>query len=329
MNSRQRFLETMRGGRPDHPPLFDEGLRDEALEAWRSQGVPSLAWLQARFHYDQFEDLDADLYPRPALRDWSRPPAVLRQLRRRLDPDDPRRLPRRWNERVQAWRDRSHVLFLTVHQGLFLTLGVEEWQSFAPAVYRLADAPGFVGEVLSIQAEFAARLAANILSEVQIDAAIFSEPIAGNHGSLISPRMYRELVLPSYAPVFDVLERYRVPVVIWRSYANPQVLIPEVAKARFNAVWPCEAPPGAMEAVDLRRALGPAFGLIGGIHSAVLYRGREEIRRAVEAVLPLVAQGRFIPLSDGRAREDLPFANYAFYRDTLESLVLKNPEFAP
>jgi hypothetical protein len=55
----------------------------------------------------------------------------------------------------------------------------------------------------------------------------------------------------------------------------------------------------------------------------VLYQGRQAIRRAVEAVLPLVGQGRFIPLSDGRVREDLPYANYAFYRETLESLILE------
>jgi len=33
MNSRQRFQETMQSGLPDRPPLFDEGQREEVLEA--------------------------------------------------------------------------------------------------------------------------------------------------------------------------------------------------------------------------------------------------------------------------------------------------------
>jgi uroporphyrinogen-III decarboxylase len=198
---------------------------------------------------------------------------------------------------------------------------VEDWQSFAPMVRLLADSPDLVREILAVQASFAARLAANILGEVEVDAAIFSEPIAGNHGSLISPRMYREIVLASYTPIFEVLESFKVPVTVWRTYANPRALIPEIARARFNAVWACEAPPGAMDPYELRQALGPAFGLIGGINATVLYQGRAEMRRAVEAVLPLAAEGRFIPQADGRVREDVPYENYLYYRETLETLV--------
>jgi hypothetical protein len=34
-------------------------------------------------------------------------------------------------------------------------------------------------------------------------------------------------------------------------------------------------------------------------------------------VQPLVGQGRFIPLADGRVRDDVPYSNYAFYRQEL------------
>ena len=39
MNSRQRFLETMRFGKPDRVPYFEEGIRKEVLQAWRKQGL--------------------------------------------------------------------------------------------------------------------------------------------------------------------------------------------------------------------------------------------------------------------------------------------------
>lgn len=323
MNSRQRFREAIAGGHPDHPPLFPEGIRDEVLRAWRRQGLPRGQQLDDLFYYDQFEELAPDIYPQPYLRDWSQPGKALRELRRRLDADDARRLPEDWQQRLKGWQGRQHPLFLRLHQGLFLSLGIEDWRRFKDAILLLVDEPAFVHDVLHLQAEFAARFAENILRQVDVDAVIFSEPIAGNHDSLVSPRMYREYLLNSLAPVFEVLARHQVPVVIWRSYANPRALIEEVARSQFNAIWICEAPTGAMDYNKLRLTLGSDMGLIGGIDSDVLRQGQEEIRSAVQAVLPLAQQGKFVPLADGRVRRDAPYANYAFYRRSLEEYFLK------
>ena len=40
MNDRQRFRLLFRGEPVDRPPLLEEGVRDEVLEAWRGQGMP-------------------------------------------------------------------------------------------------------------------------------------------------------------------------------------------------------------------------------------------------------------------------------------------------
>jgi hypothetical protein len=137
------------------------------------------------------KSLDPDIYPGPEITDWSTPQRLLPLLRQRLDPEDPRRLPDNWSELVKGWRTRQHPLFVRIHQGLFLSLGIEEWRSFAPALLRLVDQPDFVRQILAIQADFAARLAEKILRQVELDGVIFSEPIAGNHGALISAEMYR------------------------------------------------------------------------------------------------------------------------------------------
>src|SRR5512135_1480561 len=227
MNSRERFLAILSGLRPDRPLLFPEGIRDEVLLSWRAQGLPDGANLDQLFLYDPFEQLDPDVYPNPAIYDWSDPRRLLSILRQRLDPEDPRRLPEDWSRLVKGWRDRSYPLFLRIHQGLFLSLGIEDWRSFAPAMLRLVDQPDFVRDILAIQADFAARLAEKVLRQVDLDGVIFSEPIAGNHGALISAEMYRAFALQSYTPLFDILRDYQVPAIIWRSYANPANLLPE------------------------------------------------------------------------------------------------------
>ncbi len=318
MNSRERFLAILNGDQVDRPPLFPEGIREEVLASWRTQGLPDGIELDRLFYYDPFEQLDPDVYPSSAISDWSIPKKVLALLHKRLDPKDPRRLPDNWSELVKGWRRRQHPLFLRIHQGLFLSLGIEDWRSFAPAILRMVDQPDFVHEVLAIQADFAACLAEVVLKQVDLDGVIFSEPIAGNHGALISPKMYRAFELQSYAPIFEVLRDHHVPAIIWRSYANPASLLPEVVKCPFNALWLCETPPGALTPAQVRQLVGPNLTLIGGIDSDILHEDSQTIRQAVASVIPFVQEGRFIPLADGRVREDVPYPNYAFYRRELQ-----------
>jgi hypothetical protein len=323
MNSRERFLAIVHGDQPDHPPLFLEGIREEVLLAWRNQGLADGIELDDLFFYDPFEQLDPDVYPNPEILDWSTPQRLLPLLRQRLDAGDPRRLPSDWGELVEIWRVRRYPLFLRIHPGLFLSLGIDDWHSFAPAILRLVDQPDFVREILAIQADFAARLAEKILRQVDLDGVIFSEPIAGNHGALISAEMYRAFALQSYRPIFDVLCHYQVPAIIWRSYANPVNLLPEVVKYPFNVLWLCETPPGALTPAQVRQLVGSNLILIGGIDSDVLREDQRAIQKAIAAVQPFVEEGRFIPLADGRVREDVPYPNYAFYRQELQKTFLK------
>jgi hypothetical protein len=123
MNSRQRFLKTIHGDQTDHPPLFQEGIRQEVLLSWQSQGLPGDIDLRDLFYYDQFEQVDPDVYPKPEITDWSAPQRLLPLLRQRLDPDDPHRLPDGWSQLLKGWRDRQHPLLLRIHPGIFLSLG--------------------------------------------------------------------------------------------------------------------------------------------------------------------------------------------------------------
>jgi hypothetical protein len=322
VNSQQRFQETMRYGTPDRVPLFKEGIREGVVEAWRRQDLPPGTRLESLFSYDRLEEIDPNLEPIPPLGQGSMQKSGLDELRRRLDPDDPRWLPHNWQEKVRGWRKRQHVLLLRIHEGYFLTMGVTGWRGFSEANTLLMDEPDLVHEVMTAQAELAAGLADRILQDVQVDGVIFSEPIAGNHGPLISPQMYADFVLSSYDPTLDVLEKHRVSSVILRTYANARALLPLVARSRINALWACECSPEAMDYRSIRVEYGTSLRLIGGFDTDVLHLGHDAIRQEIdEKVVPLLAEGGFVPLADGRVRENVPFESYAFYRKYLEQVV--------
>jgi hypothetical protein len=321
MNSRERFLETMQFGRPDHVPYFEEGIRKEVLKAWRKQGLASQADLAAMFSTDEREEIDLDVYPHPWPKRWPTTKAELAAFARRLDPNDRSRLPENWKKSVPGWKQREHVLMMRVHQGFFLTMGVRGWQRFYELMKLIHNDPGFVRAMMQVQAEFVAALTERLLQDVEIDAAIFSEPIGANHGPLISPEMFVDFVLSSYRPVLNVLHQHHVNIIILRTYANARLLVPVLMENGFNCLWACEVNTASMDYRSLREEFGGGLRLIGGIDLDVLREGREAIRAEVEEkVPPLLAQGGYVPLADGRVREDIPLENYIFYRQLLEKV---------
>jgi len=322
MTARQRFNATLALGSPDRPPILDEGIRDEVWEVWRAQGLPADADLASMFPSDRRERLPIDLEPRPALDRWPRTLREVADLRGRLDPDDPGRRPADWDALVQRWRSREHILEMQVHRGLFLTMGVHGWKRFEEAVLLLRDDPALAHAILDVFGEFSARLLARTLDEVDIDCAIFSEPIGGNDRPLIGPRDYERFVLASYRPIVDVLRQRGVQTLILLTYANARPLVRPALEAGINTLWACETNPEAMDYRALRREYGRDLRLIGGIDLDTLRLGPGAIRAEIESVArPLLADGGYIPLADGRVRPDIPFAHYAYYRRLLMEVV--------
>jgi uroporphyrinogen decarboxylase len=321
VNSRERFLETMRFGQPDRVPYFEEGLRKEVLMAWQKQGLGANADLATMFLTDQREEIDLDVDSHPWPEKWPGTRQELKAYERRFDPTDRSRLPERWKKNIPAWRRREHVLMLRVHIGFFESMGVNGWGRFHELMVQLHREPDLVRDMLRIQGECVAALTERFLKEVEIDAAVFSEPIGDNHGPLISPQVYKDIVLSSYRPILDVLRRHSVEIVILRTYANARLLIPVLLEAGIDCLWACEVNAEAMDYRSLRREFGPGLRLIGGIDLDALRQDREAIRREVEEKVPLLlVQGGYVPLADGRVRADIPFENYVFYRQLLEKV---------
>ena len=321
MNSRQRFLETMHFGHPERVPYFEEGIRKEVLQAWRKQGLAAQADPAKMFATDEREEIRLDVDPHPWPERWPTTRAELDEYARRLDPDDSTRTPEGWKKKIKSWKSRQHVLMMRLHIGFFEMMGVDGWPRLRELIVLIHDDPGFVREMMRINGAFIASLTERLLQDVQIDAAVFSEPIGDNHGPLISPKMYADLVLTSYLPILDVLRRHSVDIPILRTYANARLLIPVLMEHGIDCLWACEVNADAMDYRALRQEFGTGLRLIGGIDLDVLREGKQAIQREVEQkVPPLLEQGGYIPLADGRVREYIPFENYVYYRELLEKI---------
>ncbi len=319
MNSRQRFLETLNSGAPDRVPLFGEGMRPEVYRHWNQHDLCSEVDLKKHFAYDVREEIPLDVEPHPAPQQWPSSLASLDDYHSCLNPEDLHRMPRPSDPE----QGRTHPLLMRIHEGFFLSMGVRGWERFNELMYLCTDAPDFVGAMMALQGEFVAQLLSRVLDRFAVDAVIFSEPISGNHGPLISPHMYQDFVLASYRPVMKVLLQKGVEHIILRTYANARVLLSAAVEFGFNALWACETDERNMDYLDIRAQFGPGLRLIGGLDTDVLLKDQAAIHsEVVRVVPPLLEQGGYIPLLDGRVREYVPYENYCYYRKLLEEIVL-------
>jgi len=315
MKLRERFEKTMEFGAPDRVPYFEEGIREEVMEVWRQQGLEAGVDIKQLFPTDTREEILLDLDPHPEPQYWLSSEEELERLRMSLNHDDISRFPSEWENWIKKWRNRDHILMLRVHPGLFQSLGIDDWKRFEEVMFLFSEQPDFIREYMLIYGEFIANLISRALEDVEVDAAIFSEPIGGNHGSLISPTMYEEFALKNYEPIMTVLKEKGVRWIIVRTYANAKVLIPVMLEYGFNCLWACEVNIESMEYRDLRSDFGRDLRLIGGIDLDALRGDKTLIKNEIEKIVPpLVADGGYIPLADGRVREDVPFDNYVYYR---------------
>jgi len=318
MTNKERFSKIMNYEKVDRFPYFEEGIRDEVLKSW---GIKRPELLKM-FPVDYREDIIPELDPLPSYKNYPSTFEELPVFKKRLDPNDPKRLPENWIKKIAEWKQEDNLLVLRVHRGFFLSIGIYTSKRFTEVMFLSLENPDFINQYMRIQGEFAAAMAENILQKVKVDAVYFSEPIGSNEGSLISPQMYEELVLENYLPLLEVIKQYDIKTKIFLTYANARALIPSILKYDINCLWACEVNTKAMDYNELRNEFGKDLRLIGGIDLDALRNGKEAIRKEIlEKVPTLIKSGGYVPIADGRVREEVSFENYVYYRTLLNEII--------
>ena len=322
MTERDRFHRTLRGEEVDRPPLLDEGVRDEVIERWRREGLP-----KGKTHLDIFgitphENVGPDLRFRKEF--FGRVMQLsVREYQQAFDVSKSR-FPEDWEETVRRLENREHIACIWSSRGFFQALGVGDWATLQAVLLGTIREPGRIREKVELYGRFCARMLETTLSRVDPDFIFLSEPISDNKGSLISPEMFREFMIPAFEQILAVARDHHVEHITVSTYGNTAELIPDMIRTGVNTLWVSEA--AEIPETDyrtLRERHGPGLALIGGIPLSIL---REETeanmeRRIREIVEPLSRSGRYIPLAGGRVREEIPWKVYQRYREILANVL--------
>ena len=128
-----------------------------------------------------------------------------------LNPDDPERFSAQYQEFIRAAKETDAVIQIGRYPfGLFGTLrdmiGVEE------LCYLFYDDPELIHDMMDYLTDFWLKIYEKAAQDIQIDFIHIWEDMSGKTGSLISPAMVREFMLPNYKKIRAFADRHQIPV---------------------------------------------------------------------------------------------------------------------
>ncbi len=155
--------------------------------------------------------------------------------------------------------------------------------------------------------------------EVQIDHIHIWEDMSGKQGSLISPAMVEEFMMPCYDRIADFARAHKVPIVSVDTDGECSQLVPLMMEHGINMFYPFEVQAGN----DIReyRKQYPTLGIVGGLDKNALACDRAAIDAEVEKARWMIKNGgRYLPGFDHLIPPNVSYENFRYAADQLREL---------
>jgi uroporphyrinogen decarboxylase len=247
----------------------------------------------------------------------------------RLDPDHPSRFPPDWDARVEEWRNPARTYPLVLPGGS-LYGWIRNWMGMEQLAYVIYDDPAWFEEMVETVADCIIGTLTKLLATgATFEACGMWEDMAYNAGPLISPRHFRQYMVPHYRRITDLLRRHGVDVIWVDCDGNIEKLVPLWLEAGVNCMFPLEVGVWGADPVAYRRQYGKDLLIMGGVDKHLLATTPEAIRAEVERLAPLVEEGGFIGFCDHRVPPDVPLANYLYYLEQARAIWGKGINLRP
>lgn len=147
-----------------------------------------------------------------------------------------------------------------------------------------------------------------VAAEVQIDHIHIWEDMSGKQGSLISPAMVEQFMMPCYDRIVDFGRSVGVRLVSVDTDGDCSELVPVMMGHGINMFFPFEVQAGN----DIReyRKLYPELAILGGLDKRALAGSIADVDAEIEKAAQMISQGRYIPGFDHLIPPDATWANF-------------------
>lgn len=243
-----------------------------------------------------------------------------REYKPRLDPGHPERYPKDWEEQVRIWTapERDYPIFL---DGGSLYGWLRNWMGLENLSYVVYDDPAWFEEMVTALADCIIGTLTRVLDTGgQFDGCGLWEDMCFNAGPLLSPKHFKQYLVPHYRRIADLLRGHGVDVIWVDCDGKIDRLLPLWLDAGINCMFPLEIGTWGADPIRYRAEYGPDLLMMGGFGKRILAGSQGEIEAEVRRLAPLVEEGGFIGFCDHRVPPDVPLDNYAFYLKTVRQV---------
>lgn len=254
-------------------------------------------------------------FPVKNMKDWI-------EYKKRLNSADPRRYPKDYtSEEYARIFEESTIPTLVVVNGFYgFGRGLMGTAAFIPAFYT---DPELVHDMMDTYADFLIETLKEAVEALKsrVDYVYWWEDFAFGTGPNISPKLFREFILPNMKKVTGFLGKNGMDLIILDSDGDFRPLMPMLWEGGIRGTWPLEVNAG-MDAVELRKQYGRTWRFIGNIDKGVLPKGKEAIQREIDRKVPyLIEEGGYIPGLDHTIPPDISLENFRFYASYLKRVM--------
>ncbi len=183
----------------------------------------------------------------------------------------------------------------------------------------MMDDPEWMADVYDTLADLAVSALGYLASRgVQYDGAWMYGDIAYNHGPFLSPRMYRDLVMPAHLKQIGWFKQRQLKV-IYHTDGDFRPLLPLFIEAGVDCLQPLEAKAG-IDVRELKPKHGDAVAFMGNIDAMVLLTNdRDAIEAEVSRKVPVaMGGGGYIYHSDHSIPPGVTWETYRFLMELVE-----------
>ena len=131
---------------------------------------------------------------------------------------------------------------------------------------------------------------------------------------MLSREHFEEFIAPYYKRLIPVIKESGAKVFV-DTDGDVSLLLPWLIDAGVEGVLPLERQAG-VDLVEYRKKY-PEFMFIGGFDKMCMLRGKEDIRKEFERLLPVIESGRYIPSMDHQTPPGTTLENYRYYVEML------------
>ncbi len=191
----------------------------------------------------------------------------------------------------------------------YMLRGVEQWLS------DLAADPDFARALMRKVTDVQCAAAIRLLEEAgdEIDVIITGDDLGSQHAPLISPKMYRRLIKPYHAELFEAIKHRTKAKIFYHSDGNVYPLLGDLIEIGVDILNPVQVSAGDMaDTARLKREFGRHLSFCGAVDTQdVLPHGTpDDVRREVrQRIHDLAPGGGYVLASVHCIQPDVPPQN--------------------